>query len=144
MDHRPNSTAGLARARIAPVFKKGPQCEPGNYRPGSLTSVMCKLMERIICTHIRSHLDRYDILSDLNHGFQSRHSCESQLLITTHDFLARMDRREEVDVLVLDFNKAFDTVPHTLPGKPPETQTAEIVCFPRSLLASGPHIHLCW
>ena len=69
-------------------------------------------MEHIICTHIPSHLDRHGILSDLNHGFRSRHSCESQLLITTHDFLARMDRREETDVLVLDFSKAFDTVPH--------------------------------
>ena len=84
----------------------------GNYRPVSLTRVMCKLMELIICTHICSHLDRHDILSDLNHKFQSRHSCESQLMITTHDFLSRMDRKEVVDLLVLDFGKAFDTVPH--------------------------------
>ena len=99
-------------AWIAPVFQKGPRCEPGNYRPVSLACVMCKLMEHFICTHIRSHSDRHGILSDLNHGFRSRHSCESQLLITTHDFLARMDRREETDVLVLDFSKTVDTVPH--------------------------------
>ena len=96
-----------------PVFKKGRRCEPGNYRPVSLTCVMCKLMEHIICTHIRSHLDRHGILTYLNHGFRSRHSCESQLIFTTHDFLVRMDQKgEEADILVLDFSKAFNTVPH--------------------------------
>ena len=73
---------------------------------------MCKVFEHILCTHIRSHFDRHGILTDLNHGFRSKHSCESQLLITTHDFLSRLDLRHEVDVLVLDFSKAFDTVPH--------------------------------
>ena len=105
-------TQSWLTAWIASVFKKGPQCKHGNYRPVSFTCVMCKLMEHIICTHICSHLDRHGILSDLNHGFRSRHSCESQLLITTHDFLARMDQREEVDVLVLDFSKVFDTGQH--------------------------------
>ena len=105
-------TQSWLTAWIASVFKKGPQCKHGNCRPVSLTCVMCKLMEHIICTHICSHLDRHGILSDLNHGFWSRHSCESQLLITTHDFLARMDQREEVGVLVLDFSKVFDTGQH--------------------------------
>ena len=43
----------------------------------------------------------------------SRHSCESLLILTTHDFLVRMDRKGEgADILVLDFSKAFNTVPH--------------------------------
>ena len=73
---------------------------------------MCKLLEHIICSHIRSHLDRHGILTELNHGFRSSHSCESQLLITTNDILSRLDNKEQVDMAVLDFSKAFDTVPH--------------------------------
>ena len=72
------------KAWITPVFKKGPRCEAGNYRPVSLTCVMSKLMEHVICTHMRGHFDRFGILTDLNHGFLSRHSCELQLFITTY------------------------------------------------------------
>ena len=73
---------------------------------------MCKLLEHIICTHLRTHFDRHGILTEYNHGFRSKHSCESQLLLTTNDLLTRMDQKHEVDVLVLDFSKTFDTVPH--------------------------------
>ena len=100
------------KAWITPVFEKGPRCEPENYLPVSLTCVMCKLMEHIICSHMRAHFDRHGILTELNHGFRARHSCESQLLLTTHDFLSRLDLRQEEDVLVLDYSKVFDMVPH--------------------------------
>ena len=99
-------------AWISPVYKKGPRCEAENYRPVSLTCVMCKLMEHIICTHMRGHFDNHGILTNLNHGFRKNHSCESQLMITTHDFLLRLDKKHQVDTLILDFSKAFDTVPH--------------------------------
>ena len=99
-------------AWVAPIFKKGPRSEPANYRPVSLTCITCKMLEHIICSHIRAHMDKHGILTSFNHGFRSKHSCESQLLLTTHDLLTRMDCREQVDVAVLDFSKAFDTVPH--------------------------------
>ena len=69
-------------------------------------------MEHILCTHIRGHLDRHRILTPLNHGFRSRHSCETQLLLTSHDLLTQREAAKQVDVAVLDFSKAFDTVPH--------------------------------
>ena len=66
-------------AFVTPVFKKGPVCQAENYRPVSLTCVTCKLMEHILCSHIRSHLDLHGILSPLQHGFELvfpvRHSC---------------------------------------------------------------------
>ena len=99
-------------AWIAPVFKKGARNEPENYRPVSLTCVSCKLLEHILCTHLRRHMDTHGILTRFNHGFRRKHSCESQLLVTTHDLYSRMDKKEEVDMAVLDFSKAFDTVPH--------------------------------
>ena len=100
------------QAWITPVFKKGQRNLAENYRPVSLTCVSCKLFEHILCTHIRGHLDKHGVLTPFNHGFRAKHSCESQLLTTTHDFFTMLDKHSQVDVAVLDFSKAFDTVPH--------------------------------
>jgi hypothetical protein len=58
------------------------------------------------------HLEEYNILSSFQHGFRSNHSCESQLLITLEDLAQNIDHGLQTDVLILDFQKAFDTVPH--------------------------------
>ena len=100
------------QAWISPVYKKGNRNEPANYRPVSLTCILCKTLEHIFCTHIRRHLDRHGILTPDNHGFRAKHSCESQLLLTTHDILRHRDSGKQVDIAILDFSKAFDTVPH--------------------------------
>ena len=61
---------------------------------------------------MQDHFDRHHILSPLQHGFRRNHSCESQLIITIHDLLQYFDQKTQVDVAILDFSKAFDTVPH--------------------------------
>ena len=99
-------------AWITPIYKKDAKCLAANYRPVSLTCVSCKLLEHILASHIRNHLDEYGILYPGQHGFRKKLSCESQLLVTTHDFLCRLDSKEQVDVAILDFSKAFDVVPH--------------------------------
>ena len=99
-------------AYVAPVFKKGPRCMPENYRPVSLTCVPCKILEHIIAKHYRDHLERHGILNSINHGFRSKFSCETQLLLTLQDLLTFRDRKIQVDIAILDFSKAFDTVPH--------------------------------
>ena len=99
-------------AWITPVFKKGARSDPANYRPVSLTCILCKLLEHVLCTHIRGHLDSHGILCPENHGFRSKHSCETQLLLTTHDLMSQRDQGYQIDVAILDFSKAFDTVPH--------------------------------
>ena len=99
-------------AFVTPVFKKGNRNEAENYRPVSLMCVTCKIFEHVICKHILNHLDRYQILTPLNHGFRTGHSCESQLLVTNHDLMRYRDRKVQVDLAILDFSKAFDTVPH--------------------------------
>ena len=43
---------------------------------------------------------------------RSGHSCESQLIITMNDILSMYDQRKQIDMVILDFSKAFDTVPH--------------------------------
>ena len=99
-------------ANVTPIYKKGSRHDPANYRPVSLTVVCCKLMEHILCKHILDHLENHHILTDLQHGFRSGHSCESQLLITCHDVVSNYDKKLQTDILILDFSKAFDTVPH--------------------------------
>ena len=99
-------------ANISPVFKKGARSEAANYRPVSLTCVCCKLLEHIVCSHIMTHFDRHSILTPTQHGFRRGHSCESQLLITTDDITRAYDNKVQTDVMILDFSKAFDTVPH--------------------------------
>ena len=61
---------------------------------------------------MHKHLEQHDILTSLQHGFRSRRSCETELLVTLFDLLSLRDTKVQVDVLVLDFSKAFDTVPH--------------------------------
>ena len=73
----------------------------------------CKLLEHIISRHLRDHFDKFNILTDRNHGFRTGHSCESQLLTTTHDLFSSLERGKQVDIAVLDLSKAFDTVPHS-------------------------------
>jgi len=99
-------------AFITPIFKKGDRHATENYRPISLTCVCCKLLEHIICKHVLLHLDDHNILTKTQHGFRKGHSCESQLIITAHELLKLSDRKTQVDIAVLDFSKAFDTVPH--------------------------------
>ena len=99
-------------ANITAVFKKGERNKAENYRPVSLTSVACKLLEHIICRHLRNHLERHNILTDRNHGFRSGYSCETQLITTLHDLFESYDAGKQTDVVILDFSKAFDTVPH--------------------------------
>ena len=101
------------QANVAPIFKKGSKLQAVNYRPVSLTCTTCKLFEHIICKHILAHLEDHKILTDLQHGFRSGRSCETQLVTIFQD-LAQMHNKKgrQIDIAILDFSKAFDTVPH--------------------------------
>ena len=58
------------------------------------------------------HLDKHKILTYRQHGFRTHHSCETQLIQTVHDIAQSLDRRTPLDMIIMDFSKAFDTVPH--------------------------------
>ena len=83
-----------------------------NYRPKSLTSLCCKTLEHIIYKHMLNHLENNKILSPLQHGVRNCHSCESQLILTMHDIMQNFDSKQQADLVILYFSKAFDTVPH--------------------------------
>ena len=99
-------------ANVAPNFKKGDKHLAEIYRPVSLTSVTSKFLEHIICSHLMEHLDKHHILTNLNHGFCRGFSCETQLVTTLHDLCQSFEKSVQFDIAILDFSKAFDTVPH--------------------------------
>ena len=99
-------------ANVVPLFKKGAKTEASNYRPVSLTSISCKLLEHIIFSNIMDHFDHHNFLNDSQHGFRHRRSCETQLINTINDFSNCLNERGQIDAILLDFSKAFDKVDH--------------------------------
>ena len=99
-------------AEVRPIFKKGDKSQPGNYRPVSLTSVVCKLMEHFIKQSLNAHLINNNLLSNEQFGFVSGRNTITQLLVTINDWLYDMDNNVPVDACYMDFRKAFDAVPH--------------------------------
>jgi len=110
--HQQHLPSDWKTAHVTPIFKKGSRKCPANYRPISLTSIPCKIFEHIIYSTIYKHLENNSILCDAQHGFRKHRSCETQLIITIHDIASRLNAGEQIDVLFLDFSKAFDKVPH--------------------------------
>ena len=100
----------LISAGISPVFKKGDRTKASNYRPVFLTSICSKVLDHILCSNISDHLDQYNVLCEEQHGFCSKHSCESQLVQTIHDLALALDNRKQTEVVIMDFLKAFDKV----------------------------------
>ena len=99
-------------ANVTPIFKKGNKSLPANYRPISLTSVVCKLMETVIRNKIVTFLEENKIIKDSQHGFRNRRSCLTNLLDFFYEVFNSYDETKAVDIIYLDFQKAFDTVPH--------------------------------
>ena len=99
-------------ANVTPIHKKGDRTLPSNYRPVSLTSQVCKVMESIVREHLLEHLKRNNILSDRQHGFRQGRSCLTNLLETLESWTKILDDDDGIDVAYLDFRKAFDLVSH--------------------------------
>ena len=99
-------------AQITPLFKKGSKQDPGNYRPVSLTSVVCKILESVIRDKVINHLMTNNLLTSCQHGFVHGRSCTTNLLKTHDDWSKFLDDGAKVDAVYLDFAKAFDSVPH--------------------------------
>ena len=100
------------KANITPIFKKGSRNDPANYRPVSLTSQVCKVLESIVKEHMFDHLKTQNLLSEKQHGFREGRSCLSNLLTTLEEWTEILDAKACVDVAYLDFRKAFDLVSH--------------------------------
>ena len=88
---------------------KGDKHNPCNYRPVSLTCIISKCMEHILVSNIMQHLDSNKILYALQHGFRKKFSYDTQLLSLFQDLSSNPS---QTDLIIMDFSKAFDKVPH--------------------------------
>ena len=100
------------QASVTPIFKKGEKLKPSNYRPVSLTCILCKTLEHIVASSIVKHYDQQHIFLGLQHNFREKRSCETQLIMLIDELLKGMQSGKQTDLILLDFSKAFDKVAH--------------------------------
>ena len=102
-------------AKVLPLYKgKGTRGDPNTYRPISITSSVCKLLESIVKGQASGHLHATRPLSPTQHGFQPKKSTVTNLLCAENFILNGINNDMPVDVFLLDFSRAFDKVPHHL------------------------------
>jgi len=99
-------------ADVVALFKKGDASDPGNYRPVSLTSISCKIMETCIYDEIIAYMRQNNLLSRHQHGFLKRRSTCTQLIECLEDWTKQLENKNPTDVIYVDFRKAFDSVSH--------------------------------
>ena len=95
-------------SHIVPIHKGDSTAKAANYRPVALTSHLVKLFEKIVRARIVSYLEHNDLLNETQHGFRAGRSCLSQLIAHYDRILSLLDEGKNVDVIYLDFAKAFD------------------------------------
>lgn len=100
------------KANVSVIFKAGSKTKVENYRPISVTSICCRMMEKIIRNAVVQHLESNELLSKYQHGFRKGRSCVTQLLECIDEWSEAVDNNHEIDIIYLDFKAAFDKVPH--------------------------------
>lgn len=104
--------ADWKNAHVSPIYKKGARNIAANYRPISLTSIVCKIMESIVKDRILAHLTQEKLFSNHQYGFIPGRSTTTQLLSYLNTCIEAIAEGDVVDTIYFDFAKAFDTVPH--------------------------------
>ena len=97
-------------ANIIPIHKGKSKAEAKNYRPVALTSLLIKIFEKVIRKRLVSFMEEHELFNDYQHGFRAGRSCLSQLLAHFDHITRQLEEGKSVDVIYLDFSKAFDKV----------------------------------
>ena len=99
-------------SNITPIHKKDSRSNVENYRGVHLTSQLCKSMEGLIKEDIVDHITKNKLIRESQHGFQSGKSCVTNLLEFLEEITQNIDEGSPCDIIYMDFQKAFDKVPH--------------------------------
>ena len=99
-------------AIVTAIFKKGDKRKPNNYRPVSLTCIICKIIESIIRDKIMEHMENNNLFSNKQFGFLNGRSTVLQLLTVLDKWTKIIDEGVTIDCVYFNFKKAFDKVPH--------------------------------
>ena len=99
-------------ANISAIYKKGCKSDAVNYRPISLTCVVCKILESILRDHIMEHFRNNKLFATQQFGFLKGRSSVMQLLKALDDWTEQLELGGQIDTVYIDFEKAFDKVPH--------------------------------
>ena len=102
----------LKTAIISPIYKGGDRSQAKNYRSVALTSHLIKIFEKIIRNAIMKFMEDNGLMSNTQHGFRRGRSCLSNLLSHYEWLLQGLAGGQNVDIVYLDFSKAFDRVDH--------------------------------
>ena len=98
---------------MVPIYKgKGKRSECSNYRPISLTSSVSKVMETFICQHLVNYCDTNNLISDVQHGFRSKLSTQSNMLEMCNLMVNNIECGNNAELITIDLCKAFDSIPH--------------------------------
>ena len=104
----------MKTARVAPLYKKNSNSEPGNYRPVSILTVMSKILEKIVHKQLENYLKFEKWLYDYHSGFRNSYSTDSCLTHLTDQIRFDIDKRNYTGMVMIDLQKAFDTVDHDI------------------------------
>ena len=99
-------------ANIIPLHKRGSKSSPEKYRPISLTSVVSKIIEKLVRDKIMGHMEGNGLFTKHQHGFRKGYSCVTQLKDVCDKWSEELDNKNSIYAIYLDFQKAFDSVPH--------------------------------
>ena len=99
-------------ASIVPVHEKNEKGSVENYRPISLTSLIMKVFERCIRKELPNSCEQ--LIDPRQHGFTDAQSCTTQMVPFTYNLTLTLNNKSKVDVIYLDFAKAFYSVSHDL------------------------------
>ena len=99
-------------ANVVPLLKSGDRESISNYRPISLCSVPCKIVERVVASHLLKHSNMYGIIPLFQHAFMANHSCSTQTSTLYNDLAKCLENTKvsRVDTVFLDWAQAFDKV----------------------------------
>ena len=101
------------KGNVSPVFKKGKE-DPRNYWLVNLTSILGRVMEQLILDVVSKQMEEKKVIRSSQHGITKGKSCLTNLIAFYDGMTGWVDEGRAVDVVYLDFSKAFDTVSHNI------------------------------